>query len=213
MRFASTVLKLWAALARAAAPTIVVIENIDVLAPRRNATADVDGSSGTAAFNRILSTLLIELDGVVVHNTSASVGGVSSTRRGPIFVVATTSDVSRVDSAIMRPGRLELAVKLTLPDVMARKALLDGYVHGPANAAGGGNSEADEGVAAGLSKLTEGWSAADLQGLCQEAAFLALREQGTSRKGVVTSLVVESRHYYESLRLLQEDCEKRERTV
>jgi transitional endoplasmic reticulum ATPase len=171
------------ALARAASPTVLVVENIDVLAPKRDDSADIAStSSGGAAFQRILSTLLIELDGVILHNTSSS--------GGAIFVVGTTSDISRVDPAIMRPGRLELRISMTLPDLSAREALLREYIR---------HQETFLELIPLLAARTDGWSAADLQGLCHESAFLALRDQREEGKCQDIDLVIQSHHYHRAL--------------
>ncbi len=105
--------------ARASAPTVVVLENIEVIAPRRSSMSDTDSSpsSSAAAFRRLLSTLLIELDGV-------SSG--ASCRSGILFVV-TTRDLSFVDPALLRPGRLEMHVSLNYPTDIARWQLLQDF--------------------------------------------------------------------------------------
>ena len=62
--------------------------------------------------DRLLSVFLVEMDGLV-SKASDSV----------VFVLATTADKAQLDPAILRPGRLDQHVHLTLPDYTARVAI------------------------------------------------------------------------------------------
>jgi ATP-dependent 26S proteasome regulatory subunit len=87
--------------ARASAPSVVFLDNLDAIAPPRgkntretNITAD-----------RTLSTLLVELDGVRDHHDAE------------VLVVASAPSVDALDAAMVRPGRLDLHLELQLPTV------------------------------------------------------------------------------------------------
>lgn len=84
--------------ARAAsvAPSILWIDEIDSLAPRR-------GSDSTGVTDRIVNQLLTFLDGVEISSS------------GPIYVIATSSRPDKIDPALLRPGRLERHIYLGLP--------------------------------------------------------------------------------------------------
>jgi transitional endoplasmic reticulum ATPase len=196
------------ATARATAPTILVIENIDILAHRRGGE-DAHGSSSAAAFQRILSTFLVELDGIVQHNRSGAVSENGLTNQGALLVIATTNDISRVDSAILRPGRLELHIELCVPDESARQSILRDFVgraaphlllnHGHV----GANS--DDWLRT-IACSTKGWSAADLHGLCNEAGLSALRELHFSRASqsndLLTEFTLSQEHFFAAMRVL-----------
>eukprot|EP00762_Andalucia_godoyi_P002116 ANDGO_02640.mRNA.1 Cell division control protein 48 len=86
--------------ARSRAPCVLVFDSIDVFALKRT------GGSGASASDQVLTSLLTELDGM----------GVSSAASG-VTVLATSSDISALDEAVLRPGRLGFHIKLALPSV------------------------------------------------------------------------------------------------
>lgn len=152
--------------ARAAAPCLVFIDEIDGLANARGS----DGASDVG--NRVTSQLLTELDGV-------------SPRAG-VMVIAATNRPDLVDAALLRPGRFDRLMHLAAPsreeraqvlEVLLRSTPTSGW--GPAVGVGGGGGEdmgEDEPAAAQLSVRTEGYSPADLAALVREAALAALEE-------------------------------------
>lgn len=102
-----------------------------------------------------------------------------------IVVVAATNHLSMLDDAILRPGRLDLHMEMGLPDVEGRTAI---YAHHLARLPlcfDADEAEEEEGrkkfaslseLAKGMAVMSEGLSGADIQGVCQEAALLGLRE-------------------------------------
>lgn len=102
--------------ARAIAPALLVVENIDVLAPNRDSPA-TDGGSSVEAFNRLLSTFLTQIDGVEGQNGEASV-----------FVIATTRSLQLIDAALLRPGRFEMHIEVCPPDAKARIRILETFL-------------------------------------------------------------------------------------
>lgn len=133
--------------ARAAAPALVFLDEVDALAPRRGEGHD----SGTT--DRVVAQLLTELDGIEeLHG---------------VFVVAATNRPELVDPALLRPGRIERAVYVPPPDAAARAAIL---------AAATRRMPLDDGVdLAALGAACDGYSAADLDGLARASALAAMR--------------------------------------
>ena len=112
--------------------------------------------------DRLLSTLLVEMDGTASGNET-------------VVVVAATNHMDMLDPAILRPGRLDLHLEMRLPDLAARGVILAHHLAAlPLALEEGGLGI--EGVTRVLAERTEGFSGADIRGLCQEAALLSLRE-------------------------------------
>mgnify|MGYP001194887206 CR=1 FL=1 len=123
------------------------LDEIDALGVNRS-----DGRNGVG--QRLLATLLTEMDGIS--------GG------GGVIVIAATNRPDMVDSALLRPGRLDAAVYVPPPDVDARLQVLKVHAAGLALA--------DDVDLAFLASLTDKFSGAELEALCREAALAALRE-------------------------------------
>ncbi len=137
--------------ARAAAPSIIFFDEIDALAPVR-------GRSTNSVTDSVVAALLTEMDGV--------------TERGDVAVIGATNRRDLIDPALLRAGRFEIQIELGLPDVKARRALLE---------------ISDIPFAPGidqdrLAAVTEGMSMADLAGTLREAALAALREDTKARE-------------------------------
>lgn len=137
--------------ARAAAPSIIFFDEIDALAPIR-------GRSTTNVTDSVVAALLTEMDGV--------------TKRGDVSVIGATNRRDLIDPALLRAGRFEIQIELGLPDVTARKALLD-LSDVPFA------SDVDK---SRIAEVTEGMSMADLAGTLREAALAALREHTQARE-------------------------------
>ncbi len=134
--------------AKQAAPCIVFFDEIDALAPRRG--GENDGHAG----DRVIAQLLTEMDGV-------------EGREG-VIVVAATNRPELVDTALLRPGRFDMAVELTYPNEEERRAIFAIHTKGRPLAPDISMEE--------LARLTEGRSGADIEAICRRAALLALRE-------------------------------------
>jgi transitional endoplasmic reticulum ATPase len=150
-------------LARQSAPTVIVLDQLDAMAPRRSA----DASSSAA--ERVVNQLLIEMDGI----------------RGAahLAVVAVTNRLDLVDPALLRPGRLGLKIQVGIPDHAARRQILRLHLRGSLAGEGAG-----EGLAAALDAVAErsaGLSGADLAAVCDHARMLALRDAGFRRHATV----------------------------
>ncbi len=138
--------------ARAAAPSLVFLDEVDALAPVRG------GSSDAGATDRVVAALLTELDGIEPMRD--------------VVVVAATNRPDLVDPALLRPGRIERLVEVGPPDVASREAVLRAVTRRTPLA-----SDVD---LAAVAAATEGRSCADLEGLVREAAMTAMRENRDS---------------------------------
>jgi transitional endoplasmic reticulum ATPase len=137
--------------ARAAAPAIIFFDEIDALAPVR-------GRSTTTVTDSVVAALLTEMDGI--------------TERGNVAVVGATNRADLIDPALLRAGRFETQIEIGLPDVSARKALID-LSDVPF---------ADDIDKTKLAEVTEGMSMADLTGVLRESALAALRTDPKARQ-------------------------------
>jgi len=139
--------------ARSAAPCVLFIDQIEALATRRQ--------SSDQHSSRLLSCLLTELDGVGKEQ--------SSKRR--VMVLATATRMNMLDSAVLRAGRIELHIAIPAITKEATLAVLNMYVSRmPVNKEGLEEFLHDFALRCG------NMSAADLFGICHEAAMSTLRE-------------------------------------
>jgi SpoVK/Ycf46/Vps4 family AAA+-type ATPase len=140
--------------ARAAAPAIILLDEADGVGARRPESGGAGGGSG--AEERLLCTLLSELDGI---------GAPSG-----VLLIAATNRPGALDAALLRPGRLDVHLFVPPPDREGRLAALQIHTRRVALAA-------DVDLPA-LAEATEGASGAEVAGVCREAALAALREDG-----------------------------------
>jgi len=131
-----------------AAPSMVFLDEVDALAPRRGQSAD----SGVA--DRVVAALLTELDGVEPLRD--------------VIVLGATNRPELVDPALLRPGRLERLVYVPPPDAAARGEILRASSRNTPLTA---DVDLDE-----LAEELDGYSAADCAALIREAALTAMRE-------------------------------------
>jgi transitional endoplasmic reticulum ATPase len=133
--------------ARQVAPAIIFFDEIDALAPER-----ANGASQVS--ERIAAQLLAELDGI-------------EELKG-VFVLAATNRLDRLDPALLRPGRFDSLVELKSPDKPERLEILKVHTRKMPLAA-------DVDLAA-IAGPEDGLVGAELEALCREAAFAAIRE-------------------------------------
>ncbi len=157
--------------ARMAAPCILFFDEIDAVAPVRG--AGEAGSSQTA--ERLVAQLLVEMDGV------DDLTGV--------LVLAATNRRDRIDPALLRPGRFDVIVDLDGPDRDARSAILRIHLRNRPLAE---DVDSDD-----LADATDGFSGADLEGLCRRAALLALRDHLSDEEDVSSVPLILSAHHFE----------------
>jgi len=135
--------------ARQAAPCIIFFDEIESIIPRKDF---VDDSSGVT--NRVSSQFLSEMDGVE--------------ELSDVIVIGATNRPDLIDPAAMRPGRLDRLIYVPPPDEKARYSILKIYTRKMPLAPDVKLRE--------LAARTEGFSGADLESLCREAALNALRK-------------------------------------
>jgi transitional endoplasmic reticulum ATPase len=128
------------------APSIIFIDELDALAPRRAET-------GGEVERRIVGQLLALMDGMA--------------SRGQVVVIGATNQPNSLDPALRRPGRFDREISLRVPDLHGRKEILRIHTRDAALA-----RDVDF---ARLAQLTPGFVGADLEALCREAAMIALR--------------------------------------
>ena len=133
--------------ARQADPCVVFIDEIDTLAPARGS---YNGDSGVS--DRVVGQLLTELDGLQVGTT--------------ILVIGATNRPDALDPALLRAGRLDLQMKVDLPDLASRLAILQ--VHSQGRPLQDVDLEY-------WAEMTKGWNGADLTLLCNQSAVEAIR--------------------------------------
>ncbi|MGW5435356.1 AAA family ATPase [Nocardia asteroides] len=133
--------------ARDSAPSLIFLDEVDALAPRRGQSSD----SGVS--DRVVAALLTELDGVEPLRD--------------VVVLGATNRPELIDPALLRPGRLDRLVFVPPPDGAARLDIL--------RTAGRSVPLADDVDLAALAEDLDGYSAADCAALLREAALSALR--------------------------------------
>lgn len=135
--------------ARASAPAIVFIDELDAVGRRRGA------GLGTVNDEReqTLNQLLVEMDGF--------------DERHEVIVLAATNRPDVLDPALLRPGRFDREVTIGLPDRKGREGILRIHTRDLRLA-----PDVDLGL---LARSTTGYSGADLANLCNEAALFAAR--------------------------------------
>ncbi|RIA86198.1 P-loop containing nucleoside triphosphate hydrolase protein [Glomus cerebriforme] len=143
--------------AKANSPCVLFIDQIDVLAPIRgsNMTSENTGE-------RVVTSLLVEMDGFFT----------SKHGKGPevdVLVIAATNRPEIIDSALLRPGRLDQHIYISPPNLKQRKEILIGKFQQIPTLL----SEDQINI---LVNDTEGFSGADLDNLCREAALISIRE-------------------------------------
>lgn len=155
--------------ARQAAPTVVFFDEIDSIAPRRG--SDMSGSGVT---EKVVNQLLTELDGLEEPKD--------------VVIIAATNRPDILDPALLRPGRLDRIVLVPVPD---KKARLDIFKVHTKNMPLAEDIDLEK-----LAEKTEGYTGADIEAVCREAAMIALRENLNADK-------VELRHFEEALKRIR----------
>lgn len=142
--------------ARAAAPCILLLDEVDSLAGNR-----ANDGEATGVMSRILSTLLNEMDGV------------SSSMRHPVLVVACTNRLETLDTALLRPGRLEEHVEFRLPNAKDAEAILSLYLQRLTV------DKRDLFELYGVKLANKKATAAAIEGVAREAVLKAMRRLST----------------------------------
>ncbi|MBS3973186.1 MAG: ATP-dependent zinc metalloprotease FtsH [Erysipelotrichia bacterium] len=137
--------------AQATAPCIVFIDEIDAVGRQRGTGL----GGGHDEREQTLNQLLVEMDGIG-ENTG-------------VVIIAATNRPDVLDPALLRPGRFDRQITVSLPDKRGRHAILKVHARNKQI-----SSEVD---LEGLARRTPGFSGADLENVLNEAAILAVRDQ------------------------------------
>ena len=168
------------------APSIIFIDELDAIAPKRE---DVQGE----VERRVVAQLLATMDGLK--------------SRGQVVVIGATNRVNALDPALRRPGRFDREIEIGVPDEIGRLEVLHIHSRGmPLTAEGDGAVDLQQ-----LAKTTHGFVGADLQALCREAAMKALRrylpqinlEEEEIPNDVLDELEVHNGDFLEALKEIQ----------
>ncbi|MGD0013808.1 MAG: AAA family ATPase, partial [Bryobacteraceae bacterium] len=132
--------------AKKEAPSIVFLDELDSIAPKREqVVGEVE--------KRVVAQLLALMDGLE--------------GRGQIIVIGATNLPNMLDPALRRPGRFDREIVIGIPDIVARRQILEIHTRGMPLA-----KDVD---VPHLANITHGFTGADVAALCREAAMAALR--------------------------------------
>ncbi|MCS7105708.1 MAG: CDC48 family AAA ATPase [Candidatus Aenigmarchaeota archaeon] len=165
------------------APSIIFIDEIDAIAPKREeVTGEVE--------RRVVSTLLTQMDGLK--------------SRGKVIVIAATNRPNALDPALRRAGRFDREIEIPVPDRNGRLEIFKIHTR---------NMPLDKDVDLNwLADITYGYVGADIMALCKEAAMSALRrvlpeikwkEEGELPKEVIEKLVVKKEDFENALKVVE----------
>jgi AAA family ATPase, CDC48 subfamily len=142
------------------APSIIFIDEIDAIAPKRGeVTGEVE--------RRVVAQLLTLMDGLQ--------------ERGQVVVIGATNRPDAVDEALRRPGRFDREIYIGMPDKQARKEILSVHLR---NVPQCGEEEISKKICSHedkidldeIAEMTNGYTGADIAALVKEAAMMRLRE-------------------------------------
>lgn len=140
--------------ARQVTPCIIFFDEIDALASRRGL------DMGTRVTERVLNQILGEMDGIE--------------QLEGVLVIGATNRPDMLDPALLRPGRFDRIISTTVPNKESRLEIFKVHTK---------NMPLEKDISlASLAEKTEGYVGADIEGVCREAAMLALREDINASK-------------------------------
>ena len=169
--------------AREKAPSIIFVDEIDSIAPKREeVTGEVE--------RRVVSQMLSLMDGLEA--------------RGKVIVISATNRPNAIDPALRRPGRFDREIEIKVPDKKGRQEILQIHTRNMPLM-----SEGDDAVVIDkISSVSHGYVGADLEYLCKEAAMKCLRrllpelnlEEEKIPPETLDKLVVNSEDFTKALR-------------
>ena len=137
--------------AREKAPSIIFVDEIDSIAPKREeVTGEVE--------RRVVSQMLSLMDGLEA--------------RGKVIVIAATNRPNAIDPALRRPGRFDREIEIKVPDKKGRKDIL--LIHSRNMPLAADEQEYPVDIDK-IASVSHGYVGADLEYLCKEAAMKCLR--------------------------------------
>jgi transitional endoplasmic reticulum ATPase len=161
--------------ARQASPTIIFFDELDSITPIRG------GHGDSHVTERVISQILTELDGLEELKE--------------VVVIGATNRLDMVDPALLRPGRFDKLLNVPVPDLEARKEILNIHLK---------NKPLTKDVSADqLAEKTEGYSGADLAALCNTASMLVIKEHIAKSK-----TIEKAKEKLKGLKISMKDFEK-----
>lgn len=144
--------------------SIIFIDEIEALVPARR-------DEGSSVMQRVVPQILQGMEGF-------------EKTKNPILFMGATNVPWQLDPAVLRPGRFDEKVYIPLPDLPARRKMLDIYL---------GKRPVDDAVDLdGFAKRLEGYSGADIKYVCDRAATIPfLRSVATGEEGEITQQVLD----------------------
>ncbi len=161
--------------ARQVSPCIVFFDEIDSVASKRGMASD------NKVTERVVDQILTEMDGLE--------------EMADVVVLAATNRPELLDSSLLRPGRFDRFLLVPPPSEKMRLDIFKIQLR---------NMPVEKGITAvDLAKRTEGYSGADMEAICREAAMLALRED-------IKSKIVKQEHFEAAMQKVKPSLSKRE---
>lgn len=167
--------------AKQVAPTILFIDEIDSLVPRRGS-----GSTDSHVTERVISQFLTEMDGI-------------EELKG-VVVLAATNRLDIVDPAILRSGRFDLLLELPVPDEKTREEIFK--IHTKDKPL---SKDVD---LKSLAKETEDKVGSDIEFVCRKASMLAIREFIENPRNK-DELIIKKKHFEEAIKIVNEQKKMR----
>jgi len=140
--------------ARQKAPSIIFIDEIDAVGKKRHGKF----GGGNDERDNTLNQLLVEMDGFTTDTS--------------VIVLAATNRKDMLDSALLRPGRFDRTIEITLPSIKEREQIFNVHL----KKIKVNEKLPKEEYARKISALTPGFSGADIKNICNEAAIIAARK-------------------------------------
>ncbi len=140
--------------AKQASPSIIFLDEIDALAPKRGIY------EGTRVTDTVVNQLLTSMDGMEGMND--------------VVIIGATNRPDIIDPSFLRPGRFDEIILVGQPDIKAREEIYKIHTKDMPIAKDVDISE--------LAEMSEGFAGADIEAVCREAAMTALRENKKSKE-------------------------------
>jgi len=163
--------------ARQAAPCIIFLDELDSLAPSRSS-----GSSDSNVTERVVSQLLTEIDGLEELQD--------------VLIIGATNRVDLIDSALLRPGRFDRILEVPLPEAKGRENIFK--IHTT-------KKPLAEGIDfAKLVELTDGFSGAEIEGICNRAAMSSIRRYVDKKEKNVKSIKITQEDFENAIKKVRQ---------
>ncbi|KAI9496440.1 P-loop containing nucleoside triphosphate hydrolase protein [Zychaea mexicana] len=165
--------------ARANAPCILFIDQIDMLLPKRGTSSSSENTS-----DRIVTSFLTAMDGLLTKSNTNNV-------QIDVLVVGATNRIEAIDPAVLRPGRFDEHIHVQRPNQKQRLAIIEGLCAKMPTVL-------TEEERIHLATETDRWTGASLDNLFREAAMVSLRESVQSSQ-ITSAHIQKARDSVQSL--------------